>query len=110
MKKTINFDDFLKIDLRVGTVREAERVEKSNKLLKLKIDLGEEIGIKQIVSGIVDDYRPEDLIEKQIVMVVNLEPREIMGLVSEGMLLAGGEEEVALLTTDKKVKNGTEIH
>ncbi len=82
----IKFKDFQKLDIRVGTVVEAERVEGSNKLLRLLIDLGNEK--RQLVSGIAKWYKPEDIINKQLTMVVNLEPREIMGLESQGMLLA----------------------
>jgi methionyl-tRNA synthetase len=110
MEETINFEDFLKVDLRVGTVVEAEAVEGSNKLLRLLVDLGKAIGKRQILSGIAKQYLAEEMMNKQIVVVVNLEPREMMGMISEGMILAGGEEEIALLNLDKKVENGTRIH
>ena len=82
----IKFKDFQKIDIRVGTVIEAERVDGSNKLLRLLIDLGSEK--RQLVSGIAKWYKPEDMINKQITMIANLEPRVIMGFESQGMLLA----------------------
>ena len=110
MEATINFDDFVRVDLRVGTVLEAEKVEKSNKLLNLKVNLGKEIGVRQILSGIAKQYNPEDLIGKQIIIVANLAARKMMGMESQGMILAAGEEEIALLNLDKKVKNGTRIH
>jgi methionine--tRNA ligase beta chain len=82
----ITLEEFKKLDLRVGKVIEAEKVEGSENLLKLKIDLGEEK--RQIVAGIQKCYLPEDLIGKEIVVITNLEPRKIFGLENQGMLLA----------------------
>lgn len=87
---TITIDELKKINLRVATILEAQRVEKSDKLIKLQLDIGEEK--RQIVAGIGAIYSPETLIGKQIVVVVNLEPRKLMGEESNGMLLATGDE------------------
>lgn len=83
----INIDDFLKVELRIGTVVECEDIEESEKLLKLKVDLGEEIP-RQVLSGIKQWYKPEDLIGKQFIFVTNLEPRMMMGQESQAMILA----------------------
>jgi methionyl-tRNA synthetase len=86
----IAYDDFMKINLRVGLVLECEKAEKSDKLLKLQVDLGDEK--RQIVSGIAQFYNPGDLIGKKIIVVSNLKPAKIRGIESKGMLLASGEE------------------
>lgn len=104
----INFEEFKKMDLRVATVSKAEKVDGSDKLLKLKLDLGGEE--RQLVSGIAKFYQPEELEGKQIVIIANLESRIIFGLESQGMLLAAGEDIPALLTTDKSVPAGTKIN
>ena len=82
----IKIDDFKKIDLRVGRILHAERIQKSEKLLVFQIDFGE-IGKRQIISGIAQFYTPEELIGKKIVAIVNLKPTKIMGVESCGMLL-----------------------
>ncbi len=108
----IKIDDFQKIDLRVGTILEAEKVENSEKLLKLKVDFGKEVenSPRTILSGIAKYYAPEDLIGKQVVAIVNLEPRMMMGLESQGMLLASSSgEKLALLKSYKKMKPGSKI-
>ncbi|MST04388.1 MAG: methionine--tRNA ligase subunit beta [Candidatus Pacebacteria bacterium] len=108
----IKIDDFQKIDLRIGTILEAEKVEGSEKLLKLKVDFGAEVenSPRQILSGIAKHYSPEDLIGKQVVAIINLEPRTMMGLESQGMLLASSNgEKLALLKTYKKMKPGSKI-
>ena len=84
-KATIQFDDFAKIDLKVGTITAAEKVEKADKLLKLEVDLGFEK--RTIVSGIALHFKPEDIIGKQVVVVANLAPRKMRGIESEGMIL-----------------------
>lgn len=104
----ITFDDFSKIELKVGTILEAEELEGSEKLIKLKVDLGEDEP-RQILAGVKQWYKPEDLIGKQVVVVANLEPRVMMGLESQGMILMAGEEPV-LLMPQKEVPPGTEIH
>lgn len=104
----LRFEDFQKIDLRVAKVIEAEKVGKSENLLKLRIDLGDEK--RHILAGIAQNYKPEDLIGREIVVVANLEPRMIFGVESKGMLLAadhvGGP---VLLRPDKEVPPGTKV-
>lgn len=88
----INIEDFIKVDLRVGTIKECEIVEKSDRLLKSQVDLGPELGIRQIFSGIKEWYKPEELIGKQVIVVANLKPRKMMGEESQGMItLADGD-------------------
>ncbi len=89
-KPSIVFDDFAKIDLKVGTIIAAEKVEKADKLLKLQVDLGFEI--RTIVSGIAMHFKPEDIIGKQVTVVVNLAPRKMRGIESNGMILMAEDE------------------
>jgi len=104
----ISFEEFQKIDLRVGKIVEVEKVEGTDKLLKLKVDLGAEK--RQLVAGIAKFYQPEDLIGREIVVVVNLEPKTLMGIESQGMLLAADVEgRPILLRPDKEVPPGTKI-
>ncbi|MGD8317939.1 MAG: methionine--tRNA ligase [Myxococcales bacterium] len=103
----IEFDDFAKVDLRVAQVKEAERVPKSHKLVRLMVDAGEE-SPRQIVAGISEHYAPEDLVGKRIVIVANLKPRKLMGLESQGMVLAASDESgLSLLGVDKEVPPGS---
>jgi methionine--tRNA ligase beta chain len=93
----VTLDEFQKADLRVGKITAAERVEGSEKLLKLQIDLGEP---RQIVSGIAKAYEPETLVGKSVIVIANLDPRMMMGLESQGMLLAAhGEDGLPVLIT-----------
>jgi len=106
--ENINFEEFQKIDLRVGKIIEAEKIEGTDKLLKLKVDLGEEE--RQLVAGIAKFYQPEDLIGKEIVVVANLEPKTLRGVESQGMLLAADVEgKPVLLKPDQEVPPGTKI-
>ncbi len=89
---TISFDNFKKIELKIGQIKSAENVEGSEKLLKLIVDFGE-AGEKQILSGIAKTYTPESLVNVRAVFVFNLEPRKLMGLESQGMLLAAESED-----------------
>ncbi|GAO44945.1 methionine--tRNA ligase [Flavihumibacter petaseus] len=91
VKEIIQFEDFAKIDLRTGRILEAEKVEKADKLLKLTIDLGFET--RTIVSGIAKDFQPQDIIGKQVVVVVNLAPRKMRGIESNGMILMAQDEQ-----------------
>jgi methionine--tRNA ligase beta chain len=106
----MTIDEFKNADLRVGEITAAERVEGSEKLLKLKVDLGEEEA-RQILSGIAKHYAPEDLIGKKVVIIANLEPRMLMGHESRGMLLAahGEDEAPVLLLPDANVPSGSKI-
>jgi len=103
----IEFDDFTKVDLRVAVVKEAERVEKSKKLLKLIVDAGE-AQPRQILAGISEHYAPEDLIGRRVVIVANLKPRKLMGLESQGMVLAASDDNgLSVLGLDKDVEPGS---
>lgn len=89
IKPTIQYDDFSKIDVRMGTIVNAERVEGSEKLLKLDVDFGD-FGRRQILTGMAKWYSPDDLVGLQTTFVVNLAPRKMMGLESQGMIFAVG--------------------
>jgi len=109
VKAEISFDDFMKMDIRVAEILEAEMVPKSNKLIKMKVDVGEE---RQIVAGMGKDYRPDELIGKKIAVVVNLKPTKIMGVESYGMLLATDKNEgkgYTLISYDGDAKVGGKI-
>ena len=111
-KPRITIEEFSKIDVQMGTVRSAERVPETDKLLRLMVDFGEETGPRQIVSGIAA-YVPEleQLVGRQLAFVTNLEPRTIKGLESNGMLFAVGEGETfAFVTPDRAVPPGTGAH
>ena len=94
----IDIDHFAKVKFRVGQVVAAEKVEKSKKLLKLQVDLGPELGQRQILSGISQFYTPEQMVGKKIVVVANLKPAKLMGLESHGMLLAASTPDHSALT------------
>ena len=103
----IEFDDFMKVDLRVGLVKSAEKVEKSKKLLKLSIDAGDPEP-RQILAGISEHYAPEDLVGKRVVIVANLKPRKLMGLESQGMVLAASDDAgLSVLVLDREVAPGS---
>ncbi len=107
VKAEIGYEDFEKVDLRVAKVLAAEAVPKSNKLLKLKIDVGEE---RTIVAGIGKDYKPEEIVGKSIVVVVNLKPTKLMGVESHGMLLATDTEAgLTLVSFDRDPKTGAKV-
>ncbi len=109
-KDTIAFDDFTKLDLRVGTIIEAEKMPKAKKLLVLKVDTG--IDIRTIVSGIAESFKPEDIIGKQVTVLVNLAPRALRGVESEGMILMteNAEGDLVFVNPDKTgVINGLPI-
>lgn len=106
----ISFGEFQEVDLRIATIIAAEKIEDSNKLLKLQVDLGDER--RQIVAGIANYYQPEDLIDKQIIMVANLEPAKIFGVESQGMLLAARDEEneeLTIISPAKSIKTGSSV-
>ncbi|MBI4465448.1 MAG: methionine--tRNA ligase subunit beta, partial [Acidobacteria bacterium] len=103
-------EEFLKWDLRVGEIRAAERVKGASKLLRLEVDIGEEI--RQIVAGIAETYPPETLLGKKVVIVANLEPRKFRGLQSDGMLVAasvGKEDRPVLVSFTEDVPNGARL-
>ncbi len=106
----ISHPEFQNVDLRVGKVLSAERVEGSEKLLKLMVDVGPEVGERQIIAGIGKVYSPEIIVGREIIIVINLEPRSLMGLESQGMLLAADDESgPILLNTDKDALPGAKI-
>ncbi|MDO8593643.1 MAG: hypothetical protein Q7R59_01975 [bacterium] len=108
----ISIDEFSKIEVKVGTVRSAERVPETDKLLRLMVDFNEEAGPRQIISGIAAYVsEPGSLVGRQFAFVTNLEPRTIRGLESNGMLFAvGSGESFAFLTPDREVPSGTSAH
>ena len=104
----IGIEDFMKVDLRIGKIAEAVRVEKSEKLIKLKVDIGYET--RQVVAGIGKSYTPEELLGKSIVIVANLKPAKLMGIESQGMLLAGSNGDLlAVATFDRETKPGSRV-
>ena len=104
----ITYDDFKKIELKIAKIIEAEEVVGAEKLLRLRIDTGSET--RQIIAGIKKTYQPKDLIGKEIAVVVNLEPRMVMGLESNGMLLAAsGDNGPIILIPEKEVPPGSVI-
>lgn len=105
---TISYDDFAKLDIRIGRVEAAERVPETDKLIKCTVDFGE-LGKRTIVSGIAEFRTPEDLVGRSLPYIVNLAPRMLKGVESQGMLLAlsFGENDLALLMPDKDVPPGT---
>ena len=107
-KDFCEFDDFLKLDLRVGKVIECERVKKSEKLLRFTLQTGSET--RQILSGIAKFHTPEELIGKNVIFIANFKPRKMMGLESQGMILSAEfGEELSVLTTLKDIQSGAEI-
>ncbi|NLI23152.1 MAG: methionine--tRNA ligase [Bacteroidales bacterium] len=108
-KASVSYDDFAKMDIRIGTVLHAEPVPKTDKLLKLLVDTG--IDKRTIVSGIAAWFRPEDIIGKQVTVLANLEPRTIRGITSLGMILLAEEPDgrLVLVTPEKQVLNGSDV-
>ncbi len=105
-KELIGIEDFLKLDLRLAKVLEAERVEGSEKLLKLRLSLGDEE--RTVVAGIAKFYSPEELVGKKILMLANLKPRKIFGIESQGMILALSDgERMSLLVPDRDMEEGS---
>ncbi|MGZ8386209.1 MAG: methionine--tRNA ligase subunit beta, partial [Nitrospira sp.] len=104
----ITIDEFMKIQLKTAKVLSAERVPKSEKLIKLQVSLGTEQ--RQIVAGIGKKYEPDALVDKTIVIVANLKPAKLMGIESQGMVLAAGDADVrGLLTIQEEVDPGTKV-
>ena len=105
------FDDFMKLDIRVGTIVSAKHFEKARKpAYQLEVDLGQELGIKRSSAQITDHYRPEELVGKQVLAVVNFPPRQIANFFSEILVLGTySEGGVVLIKPDKPVKNGDKL-
>ena len=109
-KETATFEDFSKLDLRVGTILEAEKMPKANKLLVLKVDTG--IDVRTIVSGIAEHFSPEEVIGKRVTVLVNLAPRALRGVESQGMILmtTNAEEKLVFVNPDADAVNGETIN
>jgi methionyl-tRNA synthetase len=109
MKPEIQFDDFAKLDLRVGTILEAEKVPKADKLLKLLVDIGTEK--RTVVSGIAEHFKPEEVVGKQVTLVANLAPRKMRGIESQGMILMAenAEGKLVFVNPDANVNAGSEV-
>jgi len=106
----VSYDDFAKLDIRIGTVVAAELVPETDKLIKCTVDFGSEFGQRTIVSGIAQWKKPEELVGKQFPYIVNLAPRVLRGVESQGMLLAASDENgVALISPERAVPPGTKL-
>jgi methionyl-tRNA synthetase len=108
-KDEINFEDFTKLDLRVGTVLECEKVPKADKLLKLVVDTG--LDTRTVVSGIAEHFAPEDVVGRQVTLLINLAPRKLRGIESQGMVLMAGTDDGGLrfVTPEEGVAPGNVI-
>jgi methionyl-tRNA synthetase len=108
-KAEISFEDFEKLDIRIGTVIEAEKVAKTKKLLKLLVDTG--IDRRTIVSGIAEHFTPEELVGRQVMVLVNLAPRELKGIESRGMILMAEDAtgKLVMVPPTEPVRNGSQV-
>ncbi len=110
--ETIDFSDWEKIDLRVGKIVKAEDIDGADKLYKLTVDLGKEIGKRTVCVGIKKHYSKEELKNRKVIIFANLAPRKLKGIMSEGMVLAAVNDEegkVILLTPEKDIEAGAKI-
>lgn len=109
IKEEISIDDFDKVQIRIGEVLQCENVKKSKKLLVSQIRVGGEV--RQIVSGISNYYKPEEMVGKKVAVVTNLKPVKLCGILSEGMVLAASDDNdnLSLLTVDKDIISGSEV-
>jgi len=105
----IGIEDFSKVELRIGEVIQCEKVEGADKLLKSQIKIGDEV--RQIVSGIAKHYSPEEMIGKKVIVVTNLKPVKLRGVLSEGMILAASDQEgnLVLASTDQDIASGAQV-
>jgi methionyl-tRNA synthetase len=109
MLKRVDVEDFKKLDIRIGEIREVEEIEGSNKLYVLKVDVGERL--LRVVAGIKKHYSKEELLGKKVAVIVNLKKREIRGVVSEGMVIAADDgKNLALLTVDRDIEKGAKCY
>lgn len=108
-KNTIEFDDFTKLDIRVGTILEAQKVPKTKKLLQLQVDIGSEV--RTIVSGIAESFSPEEVVGQQVTVLTNLAPRKIRGVESQGMILMADTPDggLSFIEPERKISNGQQI-
>jgi len=105
----ITFEEFKKIDARVGTITQVDRVQRTERLYKILVDLGS-LGVRQTLSSLVGYYEPDQLVGKRVVFLCNLKPAKFSGEVSQGMLLAAElDKKLALLTTDQDIPNGAKV-
>ena len=105
----ITFEEFKKLDARVGTVTWVERVPRTEKLYRILVDMGP-LGVRQTLSSLVGYYEPNELLGRRVIFLYNLKPTKFSGEVSQGMLLAAEQEsKLALLTTDRDIPNGARI-
>ena len=106
----ISYEEFKKVEIRIGKVLTCEKVENADKLLKLEVDFGLEIGKRQILSAIAESYKPEELVDRKFPFIVNLEPRTIRGFESQGMILAiDVSKKTILLEPTENVPEGSEV-
>ncbi len=105
-KPAITFEEFQKLDFRIGTVLAAENIPGSDKLLKLEVDIGEK---RQVVAGIAKSHKPDELVGRQVVMLANMKPARLFGVESRGMILAADGDGTVLLLPEKKIKEGTKV-
>jgi len=106
----ITYEDFQKLQIKIATITAAEKVDGSNKLLKLTLNCGKDDPERVVLSGIANHYTPESLLKKQVPVLVNIAPRKIMGIESNGMILCADEnDEPILLYPEKYVKEGSKV-
>ena len=111
MKEEISYNDFAKLEFRVAKIKKVEEIEKAKELYKITLDVGSEIGERVICSGLKESHSIEELEGKLIVVIVNLAPRKLMGIESQGMLLAADEDgKPTLIVPEKDVKVGSLIN
>jgi len=109
LAEEVSFEDFKRLDIRVGSITSVERVRRTEKLYKILVDLGG-FGTRQTISSLVDYYPPEELLGKRIIFLTNLKQAKFAGEVSQGMLLAAETDgKLALLTTDRQIASGARI-
>ena len=111
LKSNITFDDFLKLDIRVGEVQKCEKIEKSNKLIMLEVDFGKEIGLKKILAGLAKYYQLTDFEGKKFLFLVNLPPKKILDEESQGMMLVTNvDDKPTMFTVDQTLPNGSFLY
>ncbi len=111
MKPEIEIQDLEKIDIRVGTITNCEEIDGSDKLLKLTVDFGASVGVRTVLTGMKKWYKPEEMLNLQTTFVLNLKPRRMMGMISEGMIFAASNTEgkPTFLVAKTVIENGAEL-